>query len=157
MRSTCCFILSVIIALLGANAAAQTVSGTVVMNFDLSGHGHDEEARLWIPYPISDHDQTITHIRVQGTYSSQGVYTDTTYKTPMLYARWDAGGADRKLTFSFDVTRREVIRRDFPARETAWDPADYAFYLAPTKRGPISGSVKELSLAPDCHLVVLRE
>jgi len=37
------------------------------------------------------------------------------------------------------------VRRDFPEKEAAWDPADYALYLEPTKLGPITGQVKELS------------
>ena len=63
----------------------------------------------------------------------------------MLYARWDKGAKSRKLTFSFHALRNEVVRRDFPVKEAAWDPADYALYLGSTKLGPIDGEVKELS------------
>jgi transglutaminase-like putative cysteine protease len=51
-----------------------------------------------------------------------------------------------KLTFSFKVERREVIRRDFPKRETAWDPADYEQFLKGTSQGPIDGEVKKLAM-----------
>ncbi len=38
-----------------------------------------------------------------------------------------------------------MARRDFPAKEAAWDPADYRQYLAPTSLGPVDGEVKKLA------------
>ena len=64
--------------------------------------------------------------------TSSGVYTDKTFETPMLFARWDKGIRHRTLTFTFDVTRNEIIRQEFPTTETAWDPKDYAQYLSKT-------------------------
>lgn len=120
-------------------------SGTVVMKFDLSAHGTDEETQLWIPYPVSDRDQLITKIRVTGDYSESAVYTDQVFSTPMLYARWDKGIQSRKLNLSFHVVRKEVMRRDFPKTEAPWNPADFARYLGPTSLGPIDGKVKVLA------------
>jgi len=131
--------------LTGLAGAANTQSGTIAMEFDLSGHPSDQATQLWIPYPVSDSNQLITDIKVSGNYNESAVYTDRKYSTPMLYARGDKGIKDRKLTFSFHATRNEVVRRDFPMKEAAWDPADYALYLEPTKLGPITGQVKELS------------
>ncbi|WP_027714768.1 transglutaminase family protein [Desulfuromonas sp. TF] len=126
-------------------AGAASRSGQISMEFDLSGHASGEEARLWIPYPVSDNDQKIGEIRLSGDYAEAAVYTDRTFGTPMLFARWDEGAKSRRLNLSFAVERQEVIRRDFPTREAAWDPADYALYLAPTRLGPIDGQVKKLA------------
>jgi len=120
-------------------------SGTITMEFDLSGHDLNEEAQLWIPYPLSDRDQLISGVSITGDYGESAVYSDQEYSTPILYARWDKGAPSRKLTLSFHVVRKEVMRRDFPAKEAAWDPADYALYLAPTSLGPIDGQVKKLA------------
>lgn len=139
------FMAALTFLLFSPNVWAKTSSGKITMEFDLSAHGHDKEAQLWIPYPTTNKNQTITNIHVDGNYSSSGVYTDSTFQTPMLYARWDSGTKNRELTFSFDVKRQEVIRRDFPKNETAWDPIDYALYLAPTRLGPIDGEVKKLA------------
>jgi transglutaminase-like putative cysteine protease len=122
-------------------ASAKSHSGTISMTVDLSSHGTTDAAELWIPYPVSDQDQNITDVKISGDYSTSAVYTDSSYSTPMLYARWDKGTASRKLTFSFQAKRNEVIRRDFPQKETAWDPADYAQFLAPTKFAPTDGEV----------------
>lgn len=124
---------------------AKSHSGTVTVTVDLSSHGRDGAAELWIPYPVSDKDQAITSVKVTGDFAASAVYTDSTYSAPMLYARWDKGAASRKLTFAFKAERQEVIRRDFPSQETAWAPADYAQYLKSTALGPLDGEVGKLA------------
>ena len=134
-----------ILLLPAAALAASESSGTITMEFDLSGHDPGQVAQLWIPYPLSDRNQLITDIRVTGDYARSAVYSDQQYSNPILYARWEPGARSRKLTLSFHVLRKEVVRRDFPAREGAWNRADFARYLAPTSRGPIDGRVRELA------------
>ncbi len=124
-----------------ATVQAKSHSGKITMSFDLSLHGIKDQAELWIPYPVSDKDQEISNVSVTGDFSSSAVYTDRIYGTPMLYARWEKGSPRRKLVFSFQASRNEVIRRDFPEKEAAWDPADYARYLVATKFAPIDGEV----------------
>lgn len=145
MRKYIYLILAVSFLIFSDNGWAGMGSGTITMEFDLSDQDHEKEAQLWIPYPITNNNQTITNIQVNGNYSSSGVYTDKQFQTPMLYARWDSGTTDRQLTFTFDAQRQEIIPRPFPEKETAWDPADYALYLAPTRLGPIDGEVKKLA------------
>lgn len=145
MRKYFYLIMAVSFFIFSNNLWAKTWSGTISMAFDLSAHGYDKKTQLWIPYPTTNKNQKITNIRMNGNYLSSGVYTDATFQTPMLYARWDSGIKSRKLTFSFDVTRQEVIRRDFPEKETVWDPADYALYLSATRLGPVDGEVKKLA------------
>jgi len=125
--------------------AAKEAAGTITMEFDLSDHPADQEARLWIPYPLSDQDQRVTDISVSGDFAESAIYSDQKYSTPILYARWNPGTTSRKLILSFHATRLEVVKRDFPHRETAWNPKDYAQYLAPTSLGPIDGEVKKLA------------
>lgn len=126
-------------------AWAKPVSGTIVMEFELSAHGNGKEALLWIPYPVSDQRQLISNVQIEGDYSHAAVYTDRKFQTPMLAARWDKKAKSRKVTFSFDVERDEVIRRNFPAREADWDPSDYATYLEATRLGPVDGEIKKLA------------
>ncbi len=137
--------LLLIIMIFTSDAMAKSVSGKISMEFDLSQHMSKDETQLWIPHPVSDEHQSITNIQLSGDYVEAAVYTDRKFKTPMLYARWEEDAKTRKLQFSFEVERHEVIRRDFPKKETQWDPADYAIYLAPTKLGPIDGEVGKLA------------
>lgn len=141
----CYFIIIVVLMFVSSNAWAGISSGRITMTIDLSGHGYDKAADLWIPYPVSNANQHISNISIEGNWSASGVYTDRVFNTPMLHARWEDGVEERKLIFSFDVTRDEVIQRDFPAKEAAWDPADYAKYLSATRLGPIDGEVKALA------------
>lgn len=147
MRCVGKFFVIFVLALLPVWAsAANEASGTITMEFDLSAHKMGEEAKLWIPYPLSDRDQVISNISVNGDYAESAVYADQIFSTPILYARWDSEAKSRKLTFTFDVVRQEVIRKDLPAREAAWNQADFALYLQPTSLGPIDGVVRELAL-----------
>jgi transglutaminase-like putative cysteine protease len=115
------------------------------MEFDLSAQKAGEEVRLWIPYPVSDRDQLIGRIRFAGDYAAVGVYTVPANGTPLLYAEWPRGATSRKLTLAFEVTRTELRRGNLPDREPAWNPADYAAFLAPTGLGPTDGAVKQLA------------
>ncbi len=126
-------------------AYGKTVSGIINMDFDLSRHPAGEAVQLWIPYPVTDGDQNISKVRVSGNFAASAVYTDRLYKTPMLYVRWEKGATSRKLNFSLHAERNEVIRRNFPAQEAAWDPADYASYLAPSALAPESKQTTELA------------
>jgi len=140
------FIFAVILSLSCLTPSwAKSHSGTITMAVDLSSHDPAGEAEVWIPYPVSDRDQSITDVKITGDFSSSAVYTDTEYSTPMLYARWDKGAASRKLNFTFKAERKEVIRREFPAREAAWAPADYAQYLKASTLGPLDGEVGKLA------------
>jgi transglutaminase-like putative cysteine protease len=130
---------------IAASAAAKSNSGTITMVFDLSAHETGEEALLWIPYPVSDERQLITNVKIKGDYTEAAVYTDRRFRTPMLFTRWGKGSNSRRLTFSFQVSRQEVIRRDFPPREARWDTADYAKDLEANILGPIDGKVKKLA------------
>lgn len=138
-------ITSYMIMLSSLAGAANSQSGKIIMEFDLSDHPSDEVVQLWTPYPLSDRDQIITDIKIGGDYSESAVYSDQKYSTPILYARWEKGAKNRKMTFSFNVVRQEVIRRDFPEKEVAWNPADYSMWLTGTSLGPIDGQVKILA------------
>ena len=138
-------LLACLVLLIPGMLLAQSQSGTITMAFDLSAQPDTDTTRLWIPYPVSDENQLISDITVQGDYAESAVYTDRKYQTPILYARWDKGVHSRKLTFSFHVVRQEVVRRDLPEKEAAWNPADFKPFLTPTSLGPINLRVKDLA------------
>jgi transglutaminase-like putative cysteine protease len=128
-----------------APAWSQARSGVVTIDVDLSKQEAGTDARLWLPYPVSDADQSVTGVKVSGDFSTSAVYTDTAHGTPILYAEWPKNAASRKLALTFHVDRREVKFTDLPTQEAPWDPADYRKYLAPTSLGPIDGEVRKLA------------
>ena len=136
----------VLLSLLAVTAvSAASRSGVVTLDVDLSSQEADKEAKLWIPYPVTDRYQTVSDIKVSGDFASSGVYTVAANGTPVLFAHWPANAKSRKLTFSCTVDRTEVRQTNLPTGEPAWNPADYAEYLKPTSLGPIDGEVKKLA------------
>jgi len=53
--------------------ASNESGGTITMEFDLSGQDTNEEAQLWILYPLSDRDQLISKVSVSGDYAESAV------------------------------------------------------------------------------------
>lgn len=131
--------------MIATTSFAENRAGLVTMAFDLSAQPVDEKVRLWIPYPVSNQDQLISKISLDGDYVTTGVYTVPANGTPLLYAEWTQGSKSRKLTLSFEVARDELLRGPFPAQEPLWNPDDYAEYLGSTSIGPTDGVVKELA------------
>jgi transglutaminase-like putative cysteine protease len=143
-------VLSVLLVLIltqvaSATFGAQSRSGVVTLTVNLSAQAAGQDAKLWIPYPVSDAYQVISDINVTGDFASSGVYTDRSYGTPILYAEWPKDAKSRTLTFSFAVERLEIRQTGLPTVEPAWNPADYAEYLQPTSLGPLDGEVKKLA------------
>lgn len=141
-------LLFLFLALFAATApawSAATHGGTVTVAVDLSAQKAGEVARLWLPYPVSDRDQTIGNIRIDGDFANSGVYTDAVHGTPILYAEWPKDATSRKLTLAFNVTRREIRLDKLPEKGPKWNPVDYAEYLKATSLGPIDGEVKKLA------------
>jgi hypothetical protein len=60
-------------------AAVKSHSGTVIVSVDLSGHQIGKEAELWLPYPVSDKDQAITDVNINGDFARSAIYTDNVY------------------------------------------------------------------------------
>lgn len=145
MKHTIILLMLAFLLATASAAFAKSAAGIVNMDFDLSHQPQGEEVRLWLPYPVSSPDQDIEEVQVSGDFAESAVYADKVFRTPILFARWPVGARSRRLTLSFKATRQEVVRRDFPAKEAAWDPADYAQWLAPTALGPIDGEVKKLA------------
>lgn len=52
--------------LLPSSAPAQSVSGKIVIEFDLSAHGAGKDVRLWIPYPVANQYQNISEVKIDG-------------------------------------------------------------------------------------------
>jgi transglutaminase-like putative cysteine protease len=115
------------------------------MHFDLSGQHAVKDVRLWIPYPVSNTDQSISNIRIDGDFADSSLHTLQDQTTQALYVEWPGASKSRQLTLSFDVSRKELRHRDLPKQDAAWQPANLAVYLEPTKLGPTDGAVKELA------------
>jgi len=138
-------VIAALFCLITLPAFASSQTGKVTMEFDLSAQAGDQEVKLWLPYPVSDHQQLIDQISWQGDFAEAAVYTDRNNGNPMLYARWADKTTTRKLTLSFNATRSEQSNKDLKDSNLAVDPASFAPYLAATSMGPVDGPVKTLA------------
>ncbi len=111
-----------VIVLCALPAWAKTRSGQVTMEFDLSSQPAGETVRLWIPYPVSDHDQLVGSIRFAGDYAAAGVYTVPDNGTPLLYAEWPQSSTSRKLTLAFDSDAQRAAPRRGPGPGAGLEP-----------------------------------
>ena len=112
-RSTVLLFLYVvgIFVLLSINAFAKEKQGTVTVQVNLNAPADAKSARLWIPYPMSDKNQDITDVSVNGNFSSSAIYNEPKSKSAILYAEWKEPVKERTLTYSFHVKRQEVVSR----------------------------------------------
>lgn len=118
----------------------------VTLDVDLNTLEKSNNVKLWIPYPVSDENQEITNISINGNFSKTGIYTDSKYGNHILYAEWNSNIEKRILTYSFDVKRKEVITKNFKEKELSFSKNEFKKYLMPSSKGHISGSIKKKAL-----------
>ncbi len=138
------FVFSLIILASFANPAfAKERQGEVTLQFNLNAPADAKHVRLWIPYPVSDENQDIWDIKVNGNFSSSSVYREGENGNMSLYAEWGIPSNDRTLTYTFKVKRKEVVKKDFPKKELPFSKEEFKKYLKATRLGPIDGKTKE--------------
>lgn len=139
-------LLSVLLIFIAVSiAVAKERQGEVTIQFNLNAPKDAKEVRLWIPYPVSDENQDIWDIKVDGNFSNMGVYREGENGNMALYAEWNGPSKERTLTYSFKVKRKEVVKKDFPKKELAFSREEFRQYLKATSLGPTTGKVKELA------------
>jgi len=89
--------------------AKNSFTAKVILEIDLTKNAHNKEAKLWLPYPVSDKYQKISSLSIKGTYKEQGVYTDRKFKRNIFYAFWPSKSKSKRLIMSFIVTREERV------------------------------------------------
>jgi transglutaminase-like putative cysteine protease len=129
-----------------STASGKERQALVVIEANLKAPVEAKNVRLWIPYPMSDKNQDITDVIINGNYSSMGVYRDPQFGNNILYAEWNGPVQERKLSFSFNVKRKELVTKNFPQKETAFSTDEFKPYLGPTTPGRTEGIFKKYAL-----------
>jgi len=86
---------------------------------------------VWIPYPVSNNEQDISNVRINGNFTQSGVYGEKETGNPRTLCEWATPNQGPAITLTFDATARELIKRDFPAVEPAI-PVEINEYLKST-------------------------
>lgn len=138
--------ISVLLVLLFAAAIseAKARSGEVTFDIKVEAPESSKDVRLWIPYPMSDNDQTIEDVKIAGNYSYSGIYREKETGAVALYAEWTKPSSERVMTVSFKASALERVKKDFPLTESDM-PVDVKPYLEGSKFLPVDGKVKEVA------------
>lgn len=102
-----------------------------------------KDVQLWLPYPVSNDNQSIEDVRIEGNYSYNGIYTEGEFGNHILYARWDNPRQEPILTVAFKAKSREVIRKDFEDKQAPLPP-EVKKFLEPSDLVPVRGRVKKI-------------
>lgn len=132
--------------LLPSAIMARERSGEILLTVSINAPEESKDVRLWLPYPVSSFVQDIADVRIDGNFSKSGIYGEKETGNLALYAEWTKPAKERVLTFSFNATARELIRKDFP-REESDIPVEVREYLKSTMFIPTDGKVREIALS----------
>jgi transglutaminase-like putative cysteine protease len=138
-------ITAILILSAGVPALAKDRNVQVTVQVNLNAPEDAKNVRLWIPYPVSDENQSIEDIRVTANFSNSGAYREGEKGNMSLYAEWNGDSKERVLTYTFKVKRQEVVKKDFPKKELPFSREEFSQYLKATSLGPTTGKVKEMA------------
>jgi transglutaminase-like putative cysteine protease len=125
-------------------ALARERSGEVTIDVTIAAPDESRDVRVWIPYPVSNSEQDISNVRIDGNFSRSGVYREKETGNLALYAEWTEPTRNRAITLAFNATARELVRKDFPAVELEI-PVEVKAYLKSTHFLPTDGKVKQIA------------
>lgn len=128
-------------------AVSQTqkeVKGTVTYNIDMTKYEKGKKVRLWIPVAQSIDEQQVENLKFDAQGGKATLEKDA-LGNQMVYVEWDkdAEPASRKVTASFDATRKEVTRPEL--KESGEMPKGMEEYLKPSKMVVTDGNTKKLA------------
>ena len=83
-------------------------SGTITFEVLLNAPENSKEAKIWLPLPVTDDNQTISDVKISGNYTVSKMEIEPVSKTAALYAEWNGNFPEKKLTYSFSVKRNEI-------------------------------------------------
>ncbi|MFH1035150.1 MAG: transglutaminase family protein [Pseudomonadota bacterium] len=136
VKITLCSLLVLFLCQHSAWAAGK--SGTVTYTITPAVLEQSKSLKVWLPYPLSNQDQTISNVKISGNYSESGVYKDAKSGAVFLYAGWPELKDKPLLTLSFHV---DSAFKKGPALKSSSEhiPADIAAkYLVEDPWTPVS-------------------
>jgi len=138
------FIIAILL-LFACASPAKKKTGEIVLKVTIDVPEDNTDTRLWIPYPVSDEDQSIEDVKINGSFSSSGIYREKDAGNLVLYAEWTEPTKERFITLSFITSARERVKADFPSVEASSIPVEVLPYVKTTAFIPTDGKVKEVA------------
>lgn len=142
---------------------AKERAGEVTFEINIEAPENSQDVRLWVPYPVSDAEQGIEDIKIEGNFTYSGVYGQKQYPgDTALYAEWTKPETTRFLTLTFKAKAIERVKlvssvkdgggsanftlgRYFPSKKSDI-PVEIQEYLKGNQFIPTDGKIKEIAL-----------
>ncbi len=143
------FLMAAVLVLVPTAARAKEVrqrSGEVRLEITVEAGRKSHETRLWLPYPTSGPFQTIEDVRIDGNFSSSGVYRHSGNGSLILYAKWNKPVKRPRLLVTYRARAMERVRKDFPKKADIAMPLEVKKYLKGTAFVPVDGKVRDIAL-----------
>jgi transglutaminase-like putative cysteine protease len=148
----------VVLPLLAGASVVKERKGEVLLKVTINAPQDTTDTRLWIPYPVSDTEQSIEDVRIDGNFTASGVYGEKVTGNLALYAEWTEPVKERFITLAFKATAIERVKKDFTkAGESSEIPVEMLPYLSSNTFIPIDGKVKEIALKATRGKKTIRE
>ncbi|MFQ5480376.1 MAG: transglutaminase domain-containing protein [Thermodesulfobacteriota bacterium] len=128
-----------------STAGARERKGEVVLDIRIDAGSDNRDTRLWLPYPVSDQDQTIEDMRITGNFTKSGIYSQGENGVLMLYAEWSRPVKDHKLRVAYVATAEERIKKDFSPASSEVIPVAVKKYLKSTEFIPLDGVIVKIA------------
>ncbi len=132
-------------ALLFLPRLSEARTGEVTFAIEIAAPPDSRDARLWVPYPVSEGSQKIEDVRIAGNYTGSGVYRDFESGSMVLYAEWKKPVKRRRLMLSFIASATETVKKEFPP-DTTSIPVEVGPYLSEGRFIPTGGKVRETAV-----------
>lgn len=133
--------------LLFSISCAKERQGEVAFKITIDAPENSKDVRVWVPYPVSDKEQTISDIKVEGNFTRSEVYSQKQFSTDKaLYAEWTKPTKTRVITLTFKAKAIERVRKDFPSKESDI-PIEIREYLKGSEFIPTDGKIKEIAVS----------
>lgn len=110
--------------------------GKVTFDVALRNSEKAEKAELWLPYPLSDANQTITDVDIKSNGAKIGVESDPKAGAVYLHATWTKPAETPTLTMSFKLDSHYSKKAELKETKDAF-PSEVLKYLDATPSLPI--------------------
>jgi len=118
--------------------------GQINLKVNLNTPEIKQSAKIWLPYPISNNEQLIEDIKIEGNFINSAVYKQPESGTLYFFAEWNKAEQEKRLEFRFKVKAKERIVRNL--MDTGVDiPVEIKKYLLPDWWIPTDGEVAEIA------------
>ncbi len=137
-------ILVILLLIVSGLSYAKDRQGIVTFKINLNAQKGSNNARLWLPYPLSGEHQRIENLTIEGNFDNSSVYREPKSGAIYHFSEWRGVSDSKTLVMSFKVKAVERIVKDL--RDTN-DPVPEKVkeYLKSNRWITTNGKIKELA------------